>query len=243
MLGGEGDPARVDVVQARPRAAADLERLLGAAERDRLARLRREADRAGYATAHALLRLVAAAWTGQAPDALVLGATCLTCGGPHGKPHLEGGDPAVHVSLSRAAGQVVVVAVTRLGPIGVDAEVESAVDFDGFDAVALAPGEQRAVADLPDDRRSSGRAVLWARKEAVLKATGHGLMAAPSDVEVSAPFAPPELLAWRVDPSGVGPVHLANLALGEGLAGAVAVVGGVAPHIRLVDGSSLLDGA
>jgi 4'-phosphopantetheinyl transferase len=85
--------------------------------------------------------------------------------------------------------------------------------------------------------------VLWARKEAVLKATGHGLMAAPSDVEVSAPFAPPELLAWRVDPSCVGPVHLADLALGEGLAGAVAVVGGVAPHIRLVDGSSLLDGA
>jgi hypothetical protein len=38
-------------------------------------------------------------------------------------------------------------------------------------------------------------------------------------------------------------VHLADLALGEGLGGAVAVVGGVAPHIRLVDGSSLLDGA
>jgi 4'-phosphopantetheinyl transferase len=242
MLGGEGDPARVDVVHARPRAAADLERLLGPAERDRLRRLRREADRAGYATAHALLRLVAAAWTGRAPDTLALGATCLTCGGPHGKPHLEG-DPAVHVSLSRGAGQVVVVAVTRLGPVGVDAEVESAVDFEGFDAVALASGEQRAVADLPDDRRSSGRAVLWARKEAVLKATGHGLMAAPSDVEVSAPFAPPELLAWRVDPSGVGPVHLADLALGEGLAVAVAVIGGAAPYIRLVDGSSLLDGA
>ena len=186
---------------------------------------------------------MAAAWTGQAPGALVLGATCLTCGGPHGKPHLEGCDPAVHVSLSRSAGEVVVVAVTRLGPVGVDAEVESAVDFDGFDAVALAPAEQDAVADLPADRRSRRRAVLWARKEAVLKATGHGLMAAPSDVEVSGPFAPPELVAWRAGASGVGPVQLADLALGAGLAGAVAVVGGAAPDIRLVDGSSLLDGA
>ena len=74
VLGGEGDPVRVDVVQASPWAAAGLERLLGPEERDRLARLRREADRAGYATAHALLRLVAAAWTGRAPDAL--GAGC-----------------------------------------------------------------------------------------------------------------------------------------------------------------------
>jgi 4'-phosphopantetheinyl transferase len=243
VLGGEGDSARVDVVQARPRAAAELEGLLGPEERDRLGRLRREADRSGYATAHALLRLVAAAWTGQAPEDLVLGATCLTCGGPHGKPHLEGGEPAVHVSLSRSAVKLVVVAVTRLGPVGVDAEVESAVDFEGFDAVALAPGEMGAVADLPDDRRASGRAVLWARKEAVLKATGHGLMAAPSDVEVSAPYAPPELVAWRVDESGCEPVQLADLALGAGLAGAVAVVGGAAPHIRLVDGSSLLEGA
>jgi len=218
----------------------DLERLLGPEERDRLRRLRREVDRAGYATAHALLRLVAAAWTGQAPDAIVLGATCLTCGGPHGKPHLEVGDPGVHVSLSRASGTVL-VAVTRLGPVGVDAEVESAVEFEGFDAVALAPREQRAVADLPDGRRSGGRAVLWARKEAVLKATGHGLMVAPSDVEVSAPFAAPELVAWRVDASGVGPVQLTDLALGAGLAGAVAVVGGAAPDVRLVDGSSLLD--
>ncbi len=232
---------RVDVVQASPRAAAGLERLLGPEERDRLARLRREADRAGYATAHALLRLVAAAWIGRAPDVLVLGATCLTCGGPHGKPHLVGGDPPVHVSLSRSAGAVVVVAVTRLGPVGVDAEVASAVEFEGFDAVALAPGERGAVADLPVGRRSSGRAVLWARKEAVLKATGHGLMAAPSDVEVSAPFALPELVAWRVDASGVGAVQLADLALGAGLAGAVAVVGEAAPDVRLVDGSSLLD--
>ena len=135
------------------------------------------------------------------------------------------------------------VAVTRLGPVGVDAEVESAVAFAGFDAVALAPGEQRAVAGLADDRRLAGRAQLWARKEAVLKATGHGLMAAPSDVEVSAPFTPPEVVAWRVDATGLGPVHLVDLALGAGLAGAVAVVGGAVPDVRLVDGAALLDGA
>lgn len=105
---------------------------------------------------------------------------CPDCERQHGKPVLD--HPTHHVSTSQSQG-LSVVAVCDDGPVGVDVERIDATRFEGFDDVALAPGER-----AHDDRE---RAVLWTRKEAVLKATGEGLRTDPRTVPVGDPDRPP----------------------------------------------------
>ena len=64
---------------------------------------------------------------------------------------------------------------------------------------------------------------MWVRKEAVLKATGHGLRIPPDQVEVSGPGEDPALLGWPldIDPASV---DLHTLDPGDGYAGAVALL-------------------
>ena len=49
---------------------------------------------------------------------------------------------------------------------------------------------------LTGDALLAARARMWSRKEAILKATGHGLVVDPSQVVVSSPDAPAALLEW-----------------------------------------------
>jgi 4'-phosphopantetheinyl transferase len=137
--------------------------------------------------------------TGLPPTGHVLLRRCTTCGEAHGKPRLQ--HPSLHISLASVAGAVA-VAVTDAGPVGVDLERVEATGFEGFDGVALAPGETAST--------NGERARLWTRKEAVLKATGDGLMRDPRTVDVRGSTA-------------LG-AHLLDVDLPGALAGAVAVL-------------------
>ncbi|MGZ5404009.1 MAG: 4'-phosphopantetheinyl transferase family protein [Nocardioides sp.] len=121
---------------------------------------------------------------------LRLGHRCPSCGSDeHGRPLLtvgSGNARGPFISISRAR-RLTVVAISRLGPVGVDVEVDGAADFAGFDRVARHPGEQS----------TDGHTVLWVRKESVLKATGHGLRVEPSRLRVTAPSEPPALVEWN----------------------------------------------
>ena len=108
-----------------------------------------------------------------------IGRACPDCERPHGKPVLD--HPTHHVSTSQSHG-LAVVAVCDDGPVGVDVEHLDATRFAGFEDVALGPDE--AAHDLRE------RAVLWTRKEAVLKATGEGLRTDPRTVAVGDPAIP-----------------------------------------------------
>lgn len=55
---------------------------------------------------------------------------------------------------------------------------------------------------------------MWARKEAVLKATGHGLVVDPSQVVVSGPHQPAALVQWKADQHLPGPTQLADVDVG-----------------------------
>lgn len=166
----------------------------------------RTAPGTGTAPAHALLQQVLTELTGRAGHRLT--RRCATCGGPHGKPLLDDAD--LHVSLAAAPG-LAVVAVTGAGPVGVDVEHVVAADFEGFDEVALGPGEVAVTA--------AERARAWVRKEARQKATGEGLAVDPRSVDV------------RRDRTDDG--FLLDVALSPGTACAVAVLCAGRPRLRV----------
>ncbi len=104
----------------------------------------------GTGTAEQELRRLVAELVGTDASQVRVGRACGRCGSAdHGRPVVVAPrDSGVHVSTSRA-GDLVLVAATRAGPVGVDVEGTSA-----------GPG-----ADL----------VAWTRTEALVKADGRGL--------------------------------------------------------------------
>lgn len=104
------------------------------------------------------------------PGDVASGRLCPSCGSDaHGRPWARHGDQPLRVSLARS-GPHLVTAMAPLasdGHIGVDVEVAR---IDVLPALVLAPSE---TGDL---------APTWARKEAILKARGTGLMTPMSHV-------------------------------------------------------------
>lgn len=107
----------------------------------------------------------------------------------HGRPRygLDGSPLPMLLSLARTNGWVLLAGLPEPAPgqqLGVDAEDSAAVEFPGFDAIALTPAEAACVAAEPPELRDAARARLWVRKEAWLKMTGTGLRTAPAAVDV-----------------------------------------------------------
>lgn len=208
--------SRAGVVQVRwtapsgwPEAWPDdwPEAWLDDVELGRLAGLARPEDRLRFVVSRHLVKVLVGELSGVPAGAVRLGYRCWRCGAPHGRPVVEWPAAAAVWWVSIAhAGDRVVVAASSAGPVGVDVEPVAAVEFSGFDGVALTEGERELVAALDSGLRPSARAELWVRKEAMLKASGEGL---------------------RVDPCSVEPAQwvgqLRELAIGPGFAGAVAV--------------------
>lgn len=203
-------------VDADPR----LRHLLDASEESRADRL---GDPAAYVCAHALKRLALGHALGKDPRALRFTRRCTTCGSDrHGKPSLSGA-PGIEFSLSYTR-EVAVVALSRAGGVGVDVEGSADADFAGYDRVTLA-SEEIAGMPAPGPDLLHARARIWARKEAILKATGHGLIVDPKDVVVSGPASAPALLRWTACESAPTDLALADVEVSvAGHAAAVAVL-------------------
>lgn len=186
--------------------------LLSPTERDRRAEFRQPADRRRYTLATALLRVAAGRRLGIDPAAVDVDRSCDECGRPHGRPTLPG--TVLHASISHS-GDRVAVALTDVGPVGVDVERLGEVDA-GLARSVCTPDE------LGHLRTPEDFFVYWTRKEAVLKATGDGLRRPLSDVVVSPPHAIPELIRLGDDPPP--PCRLAGLDVGPDYRGALAVL-------------------
>ena len=258
--GGSGHSS-CSVWWATPREDAALADLLDDAERRRAARLVRTADRSRYVTAHALVRLLLAARTGVPAAELRFERTCRRCGSAHhGKPRLAddlvGEAGAVPFSLARA-GDCIAVAVSDQPGLEVGVDVER-VPGPG-DAVLAAAPEVLTTTELATYRRLDGAlrgralAVWWARKEAVLKAVGHGLAVAPSTIAVTAPDKAPAVTRWSA-PAGESRVSavrdrampprprvsMRDLEAAHGYVGCVAVVGAPSLGVAEFDAAPLL---
>lgn len=219
--------------------APTLAGLLDDGERRQWVRHVDDTARDAFLVGHALTRLVVGAHTGTPARAVRFAAVCRRCGGDHGKPTVIGAD-AVQVSLSHCSG-LVAVAVAQRRAVGVDVE-QVAPRVAGIIEPALTAAERAVVRALPADRQPDAATRYWVRKEAVLKATGHGLTVEPRRLTVSAPSEAPRLLGWTVPGSRWAEVHLADVPAPVGYCASVAFVGArlaVSQH----DGSMLVDAA
>lgn len=119
-----------------------------------------------FLAGRSLLRSLAAELTGMREDDVRIVAICRECGGPHGRPFIEGS--ALQVGLSHCRTATVAVASWK-APVGVDVE-----DLPGTPAAVEAIGTLTGTAELRH----------WTRIEAVLKADGRGLRVDPARVAI-----------------------------------------------------------
>ncbi|MET8144110.1 4'-phosphopantetheinyl transferase superfamily protein [Sphaerisporangium sp. NPDC005288] len=200
--------------------------VLNGTELKRAAAYRREQDRQRFVTAAWLLRTAAGAQLDIAPERVPIERRCMSCDKPHGRPYILT-DDGLHASISHS-GNRVAVALTTAGPVGVDVEQVPTAPVSELVGCALSRDEQEVLKTLPDRHQQAGFARMWVCKEAVLKATGHGLRISPHKVEVSAPSQEPALLSWPLD---IPPhtVQMRTIYPGDGYAGVVAVLGDAQP--------------
>lgn len=191
---------------------SSLLEVLDQTERRRYENFVRPSDRSRFAVSHALTRIVAGRHVGAAPGALGFAAVS----GDGTKPRLVGAGSGLQFSIAHS-GSRVVLAISSQVPLGVDIERVSRGTVEAsMLSAALSGDERRALAAIPAARRPWAFSRYWTRKEALLKATGHGLAISPHKVVVSAPIEAPALVAWADSPRPAGPVHLYDLEGADG---------------------------
>ena len=162
--------------------AGRADAVLSIAELERAQRFRRSDDRDRYVVAHVGLRLMLADALGVAPaEVQIRSAPCARCGGLHGRPELPR-STGLYFSMSRSRDFAAYAVAAE--PVGIDIEaVPSAAAADEM-RMALHPTELQELDALPADERRWAMVRGWVRKEAALKATGHGLTVDPATVRV-----------------------------------------------------------
>jgi 4'-phosphopantetheinyl transferase len=222
---------------ARPDQVPDdvLTAVVPEAEQRRAGRYRQRVDRQRSMVGAWLLRAAVAVQTGERPGEILVDHTCTDCGQQHGRPRLPAS--GIEVSVSHA-GERVAVAVTRLGEVGVDVEFTPlAAHFDRELAENTLSSWELAHLDGSAHPGADFHR-LWVRKEALLKATGHGLRMPMSRIEVSPADQPPTLVSWPLD-IPVDHVRLAMLDPGPRHHAAVAVLTGEPLRVRELDADLL----
>lgn len=163
---------------------------LGLAEQQHAAQLPTSTAAVSYLSTQALMRAMAAARLdvpSSAASEIEVDRSCTLCtsGKKHGKPRIAG----VNFNMSQV-NPLVVGAFSRNSSavLGVDVETLDARLFSGFARLALSDEErsfyERVAQERPAPALRLLSLALWTAKEAVLKATGHGLSVVPSLVRV-----------------------------------------------------------
>lgn len=189
-------------------------------ERARFDAYRQDDDRLRFLTGRVLARFAVARRLGTDPAEITFDATCPDCGKPHGRPRVVGAE-GVALSLSHS-GDRVGVAVTGGVPVGLDVETVTRRATDDLINYALNDTERAAIATLDPDAFFT----YWARKEALMKATGHGLKIPLRSITVSAPGVPARLVAASDAALDPATTTLLDADPGDGYRAAVAVLTG-----------------
>jgi 4'-phosphopantetheinyl transferase len=223
-----GRQCEVHVGRIQDLRAAHLA-LLSDPELARAQRYRLAADSDRCRLGAVLLRMAAARHLGIRPADVAVDRTCGRCGAQHGRPRLPGTSLQASVSHS---GDIVAVAMTSAGPVGVDVEAVRGIDFAAVTESVCTPRERNYVHTATDFY------TFWTRKEAVLKATGEGLQRPMTDLDVTPPGAAPVLL--RLGAGAPPACQMAEISVGNGYQASVAVLAADPVTISTLYASELL---
>jgi 4'-phosphopantetheinyl transferase len=205
-------------LQRTAQDVAELAALLSTDERDRAARYGLDRVRTEFVVARGLLRRL-------------LGGCCATdprrlrfAYGPAGKPHLCD-PPGPHFNVSHS-GEVVLIALSGGGPVGVDVERVRRLETRDLMSRVLSPWERAVLEGLPLDQRDAAFFKAWTCKEAFVKADGAGLAYGLDRVEVAlAPTEPARLVRLDGSTEAARAWSLWSLEPAPGYLGALAVAG------------------
>jgi 4'-phosphopantetheinyl transferase len=191
--------------------------LLDSPELERAARFKVAGARVTFVASRAAQRLILGYYLGQAAGEVRIRRDCQHCGGDHGRPYIAGAE--LDFSVSHAGGWVL-VAVVGTGKVGVDIEVVTeARAAEELARQVFGAAEQEQFLMVPRDGRAAAFVRMWARKEAAVKLTGHGLAASLRQLDVSG-----EVAVASGQPAGwpSEAIHLRDLEAQPGLAAALA---------------------
>jgi 4'-phosphopantetheinyl transferase len=227
VRGGDGSPHRDEVhvwsasLLQPEEVLESLRTLLDDEERRRADRFSFEKGRRQFTVGRGLLRIILGRYLATDPSRLRFRYN------PYGKPELEGESGTLTFNLSHS-GEIVLYAVGRGRPLGVDVEtIRPDFATDGVAERFFSPGEVAVLRRLSPEVRTKAFFDCWTRKEAYIKAQGKGMSIPLDAFEVSlAPGAPAALLATRDDPDEAARWSLYELSPGPGYVGALAVAGG-----------------
>ena len=194
--------------------------VLSSDEKERAGKFKFEKHRNRFIAGRGALREIAGQYLQAKPAALRFEYTT------NGKPVFanEFASAGLHFNLAHSE-DLVLIAVTRIGAIGVDVEwVRLVKEMDELVARFFSRREAQLFQKLGNEEKPDAFFNLWTRKEALLKATGEGITRSLSLVEVSfLPGEPARLLAVAGDPSKAAQWTIRELSPAEGFAGALAV--------------------
>jgi 4'-phosphopantetheinyl transferase len=157
---------------------AEAAALLCQTETARAARFHFARDRDRFVRGRAFLRKVLGVETGEAPAAIRF------VDGPRGKPALNGGH-SPHFNLSHSGGMMV-LALSDLGPVGVDIEWQDRrLDAQALGRTVFVGAEYAVLAGLSGLALTTRFLSFWTAKEARMKLTGEGMSLPPKAIELA----------------------------------------------------------
>ena len=189
-------------------------------EKERAEKFRFDKHRNRFIAGRGLMRAAIGRYLQIQPDKLDF--ACSERGKPELSPAFAGA--GLHFNLAHSE-DLALLAVTRIGAVGVDVErVRRIKDADELVARFFSRRESALFRKLADAEKPAAFFNLWTRKEALLKATGEGIGASLSAVEVSfLPGEPARLLAIAGDVRSAAGWSVPELAPAKGYIGAVAI--------------------
>ncbi|MGH3449418.1 MAG: 4'-phosphopantetheinyl transferase family protein [Haloechinothrix sp.] len=167
--------------------------LLDDTENQRYQAYRKQADQRRFLTGRVLAKTVIGGRLGVPASEVVFDATCEDCGKPHGRPTISCSAEPLELSISHS-GDRVGLAVTAGAPVGLDVENADRDSIDGLVDYALNERERAAIDALGESARQDAFFVYWARKEALMKASGQGLRVPLRSLTLSDPGQPVRLV-------------------------------------------------